>query len=310
MESEIIPHIKVQYGIDIISVQPVRTGVMNVNFICDTSTIGQCVFKIYTHKSADEVMFEVELLEHLATKNFCSPILCATLSGERTTPYQNKTAILYSFIEGENPTVITEELIEKIGKMMGRLHVDTSDFIPTVKKATWDPDDLTLLVNNRGHEIVDRGVPYGQEILDFVRPRISSFRFPDMPSGVTHQDIKPENIIFKAGEVVGCVDFDNSYYGAYVHDLTTTALWTCFLGDVFNEKLFQSLVRGYETERPLHEIERKVLMSALLWRLIREIFIGPFVTIGFPDVASKRSLHFIELYKNLELKNGRNFNAP
>jgi len=85
-----------------------------------------------------------------------------------------------------------------------------------------------------------------------------------------------------------------------LHDITTTIIWTCFENNELNKNLLDALLDGYEKERKLTALEKEYLSNGIKFRLVREVFIGPFVTMHLPELSRKRADYFIELYKRME----------
>jgi len=288
-----------QYGIRAVSIMPFEGGVMNSNFKVETLN-ERFVFRIYNHTKTESVFSEVRLLKHLEGKGFPCPCVIASNSQDLVLQFEGKPTVLYRLIEGDLLRDITVDNIHKIGQLMGRMHVDLQDFVYSDKKYNWDPDGIRDLVFNRGDYLKLRGVPDAQEILDFLNQEIPKYTFPKLPMGVTHQDIKPENIISKDGNIVGIIDFDNNYYGTLIHDLTTTLIWTCFNDNgLLDMNCVTNLLSGYNKYRQLTQLENDLFLEAIKWRLLREVFIGPFVTEGHSREIETRYRYFMNLYKKL-----------
>ena len=296
MEEAIKSHVFDHYGLTLASAKRIQAGVMNANFFCEIESGEKYIFKIYNHKSSDEIEFEMEILAELEKNDFISPRVRKWGGNDLWALFDKKPSVLYSFIDGDQVKNVDETLIRNIGGVIGRLHCDLADFVPMAKKSSWDPADIARLVEEHGEEISNRNVPHADAILNFVRTELPKFSFPNLPRGVTHQDIKLENVIVQDGKIVGLIDFDNSYYGELLHDLTTTAIWTCFPGGNLDKKLLTTLIEGYEQKRVISKTEKEIFYDCLRWRLVREVFIGPFVTLDSPEITSERSLYFMSLY--------------
>lgn len=294
-EREIKKHIISTYRISPLKISAVRGGVMNDNYKI-SSNQGDFIFRIYNRTPFETVHFEVEVLIHLASKNFKSPRITMALDGAGVVLFKEKPSVLYEYIVGKPVKKITHSLLEKIGGLMGRLHVSVSSFKPKILKESWEPVSFKKLLSLGGKVFRQRKVSGAKDLIKFLSVEMSQFNFPDLPHGVTHQDIKPENILVHKGEVSGLIDFDNSFYSAFIHDLTTTVIWTCFTNNKLDRSKLKALVRGYESERKLTPAEQKIFEDAIRWRLLREMFIGPFVTVKKTPEVKKRLEYFRKLY--------------
>ncbi len=291
--------IEKNYGFKPEEIKIIPKGVINSNYFLNSSA-GKYVFKVYNFKNKDEVGFEAEVLEYLKDKDFPSPRLVRSSKNNLISEFEGRPCVVYGFIEGEPLEKIIPAVLSAIGRLEGRLHNVLSDFMPSVSKATWEPEELMNLIKLNREKLLASALPGAGEWLDFVESEIGRYKFPgDLPVGITHQDIKPENIIIKGGHIVGVVDFDNSYIGVLLHDITTTIIWSCFTDGNLNQKLLNSYLEGYNKERKITVSERECLMDAIKFRLIREVFIGPFVTMHQSELSRQRADYFTRLYKEL-----------
>ena len=62
MEEAIKSHVFDHYGLTLASAKRIQAGVMNANFFCEIESGEKYIFKIYNHKSSDEIEFEMEIL--------------------------------------------------------------------------------------------------------------------------------------------------------------------------------------------------------------------------------------------------------
>ena len=286
------------YNIDARSVASVDFGVMNSNYVISTEE-GDYIFRINEHKNRDEVKFEIEVLEYLDKSNFPSPRIIKSGSGVYVTNFFSKPAILYAYMPGTPMGRITTDFIRETGQMMGRFHMATEDYAPEAPKSSWEPKELLSLVEDNKQKMIQCGFEGIEKVLHFCEQELPKFKFPEsLPKGITHQDIKPENIIVHNGAVRAFIDFDNAYYGTLLTDLSTTVIWTCFEGGRLDFSLVKSLIDGYQKERRLADEEKMFLYKAIKHRLVREVFIGPYVTMHEPDISKERAEYFMSLYNN------------
>jgi Ser/Thr protein kinase RdoA (MazF antagonist) len=301
MQNEaIILFLEENYGLDVNNIRRFESGVLNDNYLVATGK-NKYIFRVYNFKNEEQVKFEAEILEFLQRKGFPSPKLLANRENKIISVFNDKPCVVYEFIEGRPIETVSSELMGQIGEAMAKMHNLLKDFKPSVKKSTWEPEELRKLVAESKNEMLNSGFPRVKELMDFVETELAKYNFSDeLPKGITHQDIKPENIIIKDGKIAGIVDFDNSYFGAFLHDITTTIIWTCFENNELNKNLLDALLDGYEKERKLTALEKEYLSNGIKFRLVREVFIGPFVTMHLPELSRKRADYFIELYKRME----------
>ena len=128
------------------------------------------------------------LLEHLAAEDFPAPVPIGRDHGGRET---------FEWIEGDVPVPpyptwsLTDDALASVGRLLRRYHEAVSSFAP--------PPHL----------------PWSDELAD--------------PCGgpiVCHNDVCPENVVFRNGEAIALLDFDLAAPGRPVWDLAHTArMW-------------------------------------------------------------------------------------
>ena len=93
-----------------------------------------------------------------------------------------------------------------------------------------------------------------------------SIVYDKLPMQIIHRDINPSNMIFDEGEFKGFIDFDLTEVNIRIFDICYCA--TAILSECFNNadidksrwlKIFDNLVKGYESITPLSEYEKQAL---------------------------------------------------
>jgi len=279
------------------SIEAIEGGLVNTNYHVTTSS-GVYVVKRYNQKSIDEARFETDFLQALARSAFPSPRLVASRTGNVLTEFEGQPCVVYHYIVGSPLRTISEPLLKEIGVLIAQLHVASRDFKPRIAKPTWEIDALKKLASDSSESLISRGYAHAAELRSFMLSELERFDFsPALPIGITHQDIKPENILIEEGRISGIVDFDNSYCGTLLDDITTAIIWMCFEGQKFVQPRVDALLEGYESVRPLETKERESLSDRIRFRLLREVFISPYAATK-PQEAHERSEYFKKLYKN------------
>jgi len=285
-----------EYGIRADVVEPMFGGLVNTNLRVDSPS-GIYVFKQYNQKSLDEVRFETDILQSLAGSNVPSPRLVQLKSSDVIGSFDGKPCVLYRYLSGIPIESVNRLLLKKIGIICANIHVSLLGFNPSVKKSTWELYDLKELVASSRDNLSSRGYQNSDELCSFVQSELEQFNFSDnLPKGITHQDIKPENVLIDNNSITGILDFDNSYYGTFLDDITTTIIWTCFKEYVLNYSYVDALLEGYESVRMLATNERESLSERIRFRLLREVFISPYAA-THPQQAYRSSEYFKILYK-------------
>jgi homoserine kinase type II len=98
----------------------------------------------------------------------------------------------------------------------------------------------------------------------------------DLPTGVIHADLFPDNVFFLSGELSGLIDFYFACNDILAYDLAIGLCAWCFEQDgAFNVTKGRAMIEGYRAVRPLSDAEiaalpilaRGAAMRFLLTRL-------------------------------------------
>lgn len=289
------------YGYTITAVTSVNEGLTNTNYRVHADE-GVFLFKTYNFKTTPDVKEEVAVLDELTAHNFPSPRIIVQTSGVSVGAYNHKPCILYSYIEGEVVSKWSEKTLLEVGTLLGRMHILLADFKHTARRFVRDHDAMKKIVESGEQKFHDARYEGADRLLTFVRTELASISLPDnLPLGYTHEDIKPENVVLKDGKISGLLDFDLSYYGALMSDITTTIIWSCFVDGALDLRRTESLIRGYQSERLFSAVERGCFLDYILFRLVREAFMSPFDVLPHNmDVTKPRSDAFIEIAKRFK----------
>ncbi|MAF59742.1 MAG: phosphotransferase [Candidatus Pacebacteria bacterium] len=292
-EDSIKAYLASNYLVQPDKVSYINEGVTNTNYLVETSD-GKYLFKIYNFKSEDQVQFEVNVLEELRRHDFPSPKVISRKDKLNIGVYKKKPSLLYVYIDGGVNKDWDGFMIKKVGKYMGKKHSLLKDFPDRSKSHTFDIDETKKLVREGRSRFAEASFPEYESLLSFVEKNLTGLSLSnDLPKGVTHHDIKHENVILNDKEIAGIIDFDLSYYGVLINDIATTIIWECFDGDEMNMEKAQSFIDGYEEERPLTSVEKDNLCETIHFRLVREVFSSPFdVLPNYIEITKPRSDEF------------------
>ena len=82
----------------------------------------------------------------------------------------------------------------------------------------------------------------------------------DLPSGVIHADLFPDNVLFMQEKVSGLIDFYFACNDIYAYDLAVMANSWCFEQDgAFNVTKGRALIAAYQGKRALSAAEQDAL---------------------------------------------------
>jgi homoserine kinase type II len=141
---------------------------------------------------------------------------------------------------------------------MARLHLAGADYAlrrPNALSVTgWKP--LVRACEPKANTV---HMGLGQLIVSELR--LMEQRWPaDLPEGLIHADLFPDNVFFLDGQVSGLIDFFFAATDLLAYDVAVCLNAWCFEPDfAFNITKGQALLRAYDAIRPLTPAERAAL---------------------------------------------------
>jgi homoserine kinase type II len=240
------------------SFKGIAEGVENSNYLLRL-TSGSYILTLYEKRvRREDLPYFVGLMEHLAHQGINCPVPVPGRDGAALRELCGRPAAIITFLEGLSARRILPEHCRLLGQAMARMHVAGSTF--TMQRANnlsiggWRP--LFEASAARAHEVQD-GLAEGlKEELD----RLESDWPRELPSGVIHADLFPDNVFFLSGRLSGIIDFYFACNDFLAYDLAICLNAWCFERDgSFNITKARCLLQAYEAVRPLSRPELAAL---------------------------------------------------
>jgi homoserine kinase type II len=228
----------------------IAEGVENSNFLLQTDRSTYILTLYEKRVSADDLPFFLNLLEHLAKKGIPCPVPLRSRDGAASTVVRDRPAALLSFLDGLSLSHPRASHCAAAGAALAALHRAGSDF------ATRRANSLSLTgwrrlaksVGARADQVetgLTRLIAENLAALEDVWPT-------DLPTGIIHADLFPDNVLFLNGKVSGLIDFYFACDDFYAYDLAVMINAWCFeQGGRFSRARSQSLIASYMEERRL-----------------------------------------------------------
>ncbi|HWW47799.1 MAG TPA: homoserine kinase [Xanthobacteraceae bacterium] len=267
---------------ELLSYKGIAEGVENSTYLLRT-TDGTFILTLY-EKRVDEndLPFFLGLMGHLAHHGLSCPQPVENREGEVLGRLAGRPAAVIQFLEGMWPRRPTVVHCAGVGEALAKLHLAGLDF-PMVRPnalsvSGWRP--LFEAAEARADE-----VQYG--LRDFLAREIDHLEacWPDqLPSGVIHADLFPDNVFFLGDKLSGLIDFYFACNDFLAFDVAICMNAWCFEADLsFNVTKAGAFLNAYARTRELTEGEQAALpllargaaMRFLLTRLVDWINVPP-----------------------------------
>jgi homoserine kinase type II len=260
---------------ELLSYKGIAEGVENSNFLVHTSR-GYFILTLYEKRVAPEDLpFFLALMEHLAARGITCPQPVKTLTGDMLGFIAGRPAAIVTFLDGMWLRRPAAPQCGALGDALARLHLAGADFAMTRRNALsvdgWRPLYVAAAAGADGvqpglRDAIERELAH----LEAVWPR-------DLPQGVIHADLFPDNVFFLGDELSGLIDFYFACTDTLAYDVAICLNAWCFEPDnSYNVTKGRALLQGYIARRPLsaHEhaalplLSRGAALRFLLTRLV------------------------------------------
>jgi homoserine kinase type II len=243
---------------DPVALKPIAEGVENSNYRLETTT-GRYILTIY-EKRVDpaDLPFFLGLMDHLAARAIACPVPIHDREGRSLQALCGKPAAIVSFLDGHSPRRIDAARCRSLGATLAALHAAVVDFrghrANALSVASWRP----LFEACRASPTP---LPLGlTELVEPALERLEAGWPRDLPAGVIHADLFPDNVFFAGDEVTGVIDFYFACNDLFAYDVAICLNAWCFepLGD-YNLTKSRAFLQGYMDVRPLAAAELDAL---------------------------------------------------
>lgn len=233
------------YGIgEVLSCKGIAEGIENTNYLVETEA-GRFILTLYERRvKREELPFFLGLMEHLAGRGVPCPTPLRTKDGRVLRDLCGRPAAMVSFLEGMWPRRPTPEHCAALGEALARMHLAGADFstarVNDLSVTGWRP----LLVASLDH--ADTVKPGLAAELEAELAFLESVWPGELPAGVIHADLFPDNVFFRGGAVSGFIDFYFACNDFLAYDVAVCLNAWCFEPDrSFNATKARRLLAAY-----------------------------------------------------------------
>ena len=248
-----------QYDIGaVVSFKGIAEGVENSNYLLLTEREPYILTLYEKRVSADELPFFLGLMEHLAVRGVPCPTPIHGRDGEAQRTLCGRPAAIISFLKGVWPRRIQPEHCAQLGEALAGLHLAGVDF-DLRRRNTLSADGWRPLVE-ACRERADSVSPGLGATLDDELALLESDWPGDLPAGVIHADLFPDNVFFEGLRLTGLIDFYFACNDFFAYDIAVCMNAWCFerTGE-FNVTKAHQLLSSYRRVRPFSDDELEAL---------------------------------------------------
>ncbi len=239
---------------ELLSCKGIAEGVENSNFYLHAGA-GSFILTLYEKRVAEaDLPFFLGLMEHLSAAGLNCPQPVRNRAGAALGRLAGRPAAIVTFLDGLAVHHPDEAHCAALGEKLAQLHLAGEGFAlrrpNALSVADWRP--LFEPQAARANEIA----PGLRKLISDELVHLERAWPQDLPSGVIHADLFPDNVLFLGEKLSGLIDFYFACNDAFAYDLAISFNAWCFdSAGVYNPGKGRALIDAYGRLRALSSSE-------------------------------------------------------
>lgn len=283
---------------ELLSYKGIAEGVENSNFLVHTDA-GNFILTLYERRVAErDLPFFLGLMEHLAARGITCPQPVKNKMGGMLGKIAGRPAAIVTFLDGLWIRKPNAGHCAAVGEALARLHLAAQDFPIRRPNAlsveSWRP--LYEHAGARGDSVrpgLCDEIVKELDVLEKSWPR-------NLPAGVIHADLFPDNVFFLGDHLSGLIDFYFACTDTLAFDVAICLNCWCFEPDhSYNVTKGRALLKGYTKIRALSVEERAALPMLARGAAMRFLLTRLVDWLAVPDGALVKPKDPLEYFRKL-----------
>ena len=242
----------------LLNFKEIKEGIENTNYFIHTEK-GKFVLTLYEKRVEEkDLPFFISLMRNLFDKNFPSPEPIINRNGSYISEVLKKKAAVVSFLDGCAKKNLNPNDCYQVGINTGNLHLITKNLTGNRKNKL--SIDSWRKIYNKVKKDCNKIHPDLTKVIEKNLDEIEKNWPKNIPSGIIHADLFPDNIFFKQNKVSGIIDFYFSCNDFFAYDVAVCLNSLCFENQsTFNVTKAKNFIKGYNSVRELNKKEKESL---------------------------------------------------
>lgn len=210
------------------------------------------VLRIGCRVSAEDVNFELEILDKLFSSDVPVVKWNKTQKGENFIAKDDCIAVLFDYVDGYHPVLdrLTRPTYKECyiaGKVLARIHTITENYTPKHIRNRTMFSELQRVIKDR-----DRFNEYigGKDFVEQVEKALLFGQSCKTKIALIHNDYRVDNLFFRnENNISAVIDFDWSCFGSVIKDVAHSVLVWSFSdgGESCDVETIHQFIAGYNT---------------------------------------------------------------
>ena len=240
------------------SYKGIAEGVENSNFLLHAGS-GYYILTLYEKRvAAGDVPFFLALMEHLAARGITCPQPVKNRNGHTLGHLCGRPAAIVTFLDGVWMRRPDAGHCAAVGEALAQMHLAGADFTGKRRNALSVTDWRALY--EQAAERADSVQPGLAATIEKELDHLERAWPHNLPQGVIHADLFPDNVFFLGGKLSGLIDFYFACTDTLAYDVAICLNAWCFEPDhSYNVTKGRNLLTSYTATRALSEAELAAL---------------------------------------------------
>ena len=210
----------------VLNYEEIKEGIENTNYFVLLEK-GKFILTVYEKRVEEkDLPFFIGLMKNLYNQNFPSPEPIINKNGNYISEILKKKAAVVSFLDGVSKNNLTANDCFEIGINSAKLHSITKNLTgKRVNKLSVDSWSKIYSKVKNDCSKIDHNLP---RIIEKNLNEVEKNWPKNIPAGVIHADLFPDNIFFKDNKLSGIIDFYFSCYDFYAFEIAICFNALCF----------------------------------------------------------------------------------
>ena len=293
---------------EILNYSEIKEGIENTNYFIQTEK-GKFILTLYEKRVEEkDLPFFISLMKNLFDKKFPSPQPIINKNGNYISEILNKKAAVVSFLNGKAKKNLEPNDCYQVGVYTAKLHLITKNLTGKRENKlsikSWREIYNKVKIDcSKIHNNLSETIESNLDKIEKNWPK-------NIPAGIIHADLFPDNIFFNKKNLSGIIDFYFSCYDFYAFEIAICLNALSFEGKnenlSFNVTKAKRFIDGYSSLRKLDENEKKSLKILCQGAAIRFLLTRVFDYLNLTEGALVKIKDPVEYLKRLEFHDNVN----
>ena len=268
----------------VMSFKGIAEGVENTNYLMHTEK-GQFILTLYEKRvSLEDLPYFLGLMTFLADAGVPCPTPLQAQNGDVLRELCGRPAAIVTFLNGMWPKKIEAMHCAEIGTALARLHTAGTDF--SMSRPNGLSIDAWRPLFNDSAAQADKIRPGLEKILSDELDFLEKNWPKNLPTGICHADLFPDNVFFLGPALSGLIDFYFACNDFLIYDLAICLNAWCFERDnSFNITKAKRMLASYRKERYISHAEILALPVVARGAALRFLLTRLYDWLNHPDGA-------------------------